>query len=120
MEHEHLAAFRSARGQLEGIGKLNRLVRAINGLEVAIETKRRGPDFRRPPTLPMSPARHRARQDADRVHLDRIIGTVLRTARAADAPILDDNLPMVALMNRTDRTTDQANRVFALPACGGN
>jgi hypothetical protein len=47
------------------------------------------------------------------VHLNRTIGAVVGTEAAADAPVLDDHLTLVAAMDRADRAADRANRVEA-------
>src|ERR1700691_6105066 len=93
------------------MAELDSFVVLVPGLHVPIEAKRRRPEAAR-----MPPAECRARDDADRVHLDRVVRTIESTARTADAPVLDDDLPVVAFMDRADRTADQADRVLALPA----
>jgi len=59
-------------------------------------------------------------QDALVVHLDRAIGTVLGTLLAADAPVLDDNVEVIAATDRANRTADHAHRIATGPARGRN
>ncbi len=54
------------------------------------------------------------------MHLDGPVGALLGTALAADAPVFDDDLTLVAAMNRADRAADHAHRVQAGAAGGGH
>src|SRR5262249_36641099 len=47
------------------------------------------------------------------VHLNRSIRTVLGAGPATDTPVLDDDLAVVAAMDRRDRTRNHAHRVEA-------
>src|SRR5439155_25765266 len=58
--------------------------------------------------------------DSRVVHLNRTIGALLGAALAADAPILDDDLAIVAAVNRADRAADHAHRIQAGSAGGGD
>ena len=54
-----------------------------------------------------------------RMHVDIAVGTILRAQTATDAPVFDDHFQRIAAPNRTNGTTDHAERVAALPARGG-
>src|SRR5690242_18533971 len=85
-------------------------IRVLGPLPGVIRCERRG----------IAPARRGAVDQADVVHLDGIVRTVLGTARTADAPVFNDDLAGCTLVDRADRTADQADRVFALTASGGH
>src|SRR5207244_4439891 len=53
-------------------------------------------------------------------HEDITIGTVIRAQPATDAVILDDNLQVLAAMDRVHRTADHAMRIGARAAGGAN
>jgi len=54
------------------------------------------------------------------VHFYGTIGTLIDATIAADAPILDDDLPRVLTPNRAHRTAHHTQRVIARSACAGD
>ena len=65
-----------------------------------------------------SPAVRCRRHQTGILHLDRAVGTLLRAAFAADAPIADEDFLVVTALNRVHRATDHAHRIETGPASG--
>ena len=55
-----------------------------------------------------TPAHRSFGDNAEVVHLNRAIRASVGAQPAADAPVLDDDLAIIAAMNAADRTADQA------------
>ena len=79
------------------------------------------------PTIPASsalgresPRRALAGHDADVVHLNRIVRALPLAQPAADAPIANHNLSVVAPLNRPHGAANHAGRVQTLPAGRGH
>ena len=62
------------------------------------------------------PARGTRGDDAQAVHLNRSVGTLVGAFAAPDAPVLDDDLPIPAAVDRAHRTAHHAQRVEASAA----